>query len=53
MRGLLKYIFVFLLFFIGTLAILEIDDECKSMTGSGGEIGTSVQLIVEKMGNLG
>ncbi|MEF9922429.1 MAG: hypothetical protein RR313_04250 [Anaerovoracaceae bacterium] len=36
MKKFLKWFMVFTIFFIGTLAILQVDNQCFEMTGSGG-----------------
>ena len=53
MKNMGLYILVFLFFFIASIGILEVDKNCKKMTGSGGDITASAEFIVEKMGDLG
>ena len=52
MRNLGHCLLAFILFFMATVAILEIDRQCREMTNYGGEITASAELIVEKMGPL-
>ena len=53
MRNLGTCILAFLLFFMAALAVLEIDKQCREVTGYGGEITASAQFIVENAGNFG
>ena len=49
MKNFMNCILVFILFFMATAAILEIDKQCRKMTSFGGEITASAELIVEKI----
>ncbi|MBQ8564157.1 MAG: hypothetical protein IJ443_09765 [Firmicutes bacterium] len=52
MRNLGECVLVFLLFFIAVVAILEVDRNCREMTGYGGDITASAEFLVEKMSGL-
>ena len=45
-------VLVMVLFMLATLAVLQIDRQCKAMTGRGGDITASAEIIVEKVGPL-
>jgi hypothetical protein len=53
MRGFGECILIFLLFFIAAAALLEIDRNCREMTGFGGDITASAEFLIEKSGGLG
>ena len=53
MRNLGHCLLVFLLFFMATVAILEVDRHCRAVTGYGGDITASAEFLVEKTGGLG
>jgi len=53
MRNLGHCLLVFLLFFMATVAILEVDRHCREVTNYGGDITASAEFLVEKMGGLG
>ncbi len=53
MRNVRHCLLVFLLFFMATVAILEVDRHCREATGYGGDITASAEFIVEKAGSLG
>ena len=49
MKNMGLYILVFLFFFIASIGILEVDRNCREMTGFGGDITASAEFIVENM----
>ncbi|MCI8609094.1 MAG: hypothetical protein HFE73_05575 [Firmicutes bacterium] len=52
MRKLGECILIMVLFMMATVAILQIDSQCRVMTGRGGTITASAEFIVEKVGPL-
>ena len=57
MKGLVKWIGLMLLvtlaFCVFTMALLEVDERCRQMTGGGGDITAVAQLVIEKIGSFG
>lgn len=45
MRNFGESILIFLLFFMATVAILEVDQHCRSVTSYGGDITASAEMI--------
>lgn len=48
MRNFGACILAFLLFFMAAAAVLEIDRQCRQVTGYGGEITASAAFLAEK-----
>ena len=46
-------VLVFFIFFLAAVAVLEIDRQCREVTGNGGDITASTEFIVEKVRDLG
>ena len=53
MRNFGECVLIFLLFFILTSSILQVDRRCREVTGYGGDITASAEFLVEKTGGLG
>ncbi len=52
MRQLGEGVLILIVFMLATLAVLQVDRQCKAMTGYGGDITASAEIIVEKVGPL-
>lgn len=51
MKNFRQCIFVFLIFMLAAMAVLEVDRQCKAMTSYGGTITASAESFVD--GRLG
>ena len=49
MRNITQCLLIFLLFFMTTVAVLEIDRSCRQVTGYGGEITASAEAAAESL----
>lgn len=45
MKSFTKWFIVFAIFFVGTIAVLNLDEQCKVMTGEGGQIVSTARAI--------
>ena len=52
MRNFGTCILAFLLFFMAAAAVLEIDRQCRNVTGYGGEITASAEMMAQRAGDF-